>query len=137
MQIAVVDDDNVLIVDKYENNPLKVNGHPAWGAVYRISTSTVRPLDLQSNSFCAGGSWLGNGTIVNIGGDPRSTKYTAGGTDGIRLFDPCENSDKCDIYENSNIKLDTKRWYPTTIRLSDGSVFIMGGSIDGNYMNTA
>lgn len=51
----------VYIVDKTENNPLQVNGHPAWATEYDLVSNTVRAMDIVTNSFCAGGNVLGNG----------------------------------------------------------------------------
>lgn len=75
------------IVDKVENNPSKINGHPAWAAgecllsygahivggtkfsEYSISKNSGRAMDVVTNSFCAGGTALGNGTWLNVGGN--------------------------------------------------------------------
>jgi hypothetical protein len=54
---------------------------------------------------------------------------------GIRLFDPCEDNN-CDVYENpSRIRLTSARWYPSTTRLTDGSLLIAGGMVAGGYNN--
>lgn len=47
-----------------EHNPLTINGHPAWAALYNLKTHKVRALNPLSNSFCAAGSFLGNGTLI-------------------------------------------------------------------------
>ncbi|KAM0749961.1 copper radical oxidase [Meredithblackwellia eburnea MCA 4105] len=122
MQISVVSNDEILIYDKSEGNALQVNGHSAWGAIYTISTSKVRPLDLKTNSFCAGGGWLGNGTLVSVGGNPREGTYKGdvaeNGLGAIRLFTPGNNEQ---VYENpSRIRLTSKRWYASTVRIGDG-----------------
>ncbi|GAA5952686.1 hypothetical protein JCM21900_000403 [Sporobolomyces salmonicolor] len=138
MQASVVDDDHILIYDKAENNALQIDGHSAWGTVYTISTQKVRALNMITNSFCAGGGWLSNGTLVSVGGNPvESYENNAAGDGlaGIRLFTPCSN-DKCDVYENpSRIRLTSARWYPSTTRLTDGSIMIAGGMIAGGYGN--
>lgn len=59
----------VYIVDKVENNPLTVNGHPAWATEYDTSTNQVRAMEVTTNTFCAGGSFLGDGRLINIGGN--------------------------------------------------------------------
>ncbi|KAM0751527.1 hypothetical protein T439DRAFT_342652 [Meredithblackwellia eburnea MCA 4105] len=125
MQLTVINDDELLILDKAENNRLQINDHPAWGAIYTISTSTSRAIDLETNSFCAGGSWLGNGTLVSVSGNPATGKYKdQDGLQAIRLLNPCTS---CKIYENpSRIRLTSARWYPSTTRMSDGSLFILG-----------
>ncbi|GAA5885151.1 hypothetical protein JCM6882_007251 [Rhodosporidiobolus microsporus] len=74
MQTTLVDDDHILIYDKAENNALKdKSGASAWGSLYTISTQKVRALNLKTNSFCAGGGWISNGTLVNLGGNPQQT----------------------------------------------------------------
>jgi hypothetical protein len=59
----------VYIVDKTERNPVSVAGHPAWATEYDYNTNTFRTMDIETNSFCAGGNVLGNGTWVNVGGN--------------------------------------------------------------------
>ncbi|KAG8680875.1 hypothetical protein FRC09_017900 [Ceratobasidium sp. 395] len=78
-------------------------------------------------------------TVVTIGGNPL---YESGGTiksnglQGIRLFTPCEENEKCDVYEDpERIRLTSSRWYPLGARLSDGSLIIMGGGIAGDWTN--
>lgn len=41
------------IIDKVENNPLQVNGHPAWATEYDLATNKYRAMDVTTNSFCA------------------------------------------------------------------------------------
>ena len=147
MQLAIISDSHALIVDKVEHNPLEINGHPAWGALYNLRTHSVKPLSMQSNSFCAGGSFLGNGTMLNVGGNPVVEDFTSaadfGDVDGIqavRLFHPCDSEDVggCDILDNpSRTHLASPRWYNTVIRISDGSAMILGGSTKGGWMNNA
>ncbi|KAG0151464.1 hypothetical protein CROQUDRAFT_36925 [Cronartium quercuum f. sp. fusiforme G11] len=142
MQLSVISDTEAIIIDKVEHNPLTVNGHPAWAAIYNLETNDVRPLNPLSNSFCAAGSFLGNGTMVNVGGNPVVTDLTGaadfGDTDGIqsiRLFTPCDNG-KCDILEYpKTLHMTSARWYPTLARLADGSVMIVGGSKRGGWKN--
>jgi hypothetical protein len=58
MQLAVVDNDHVILFDRAEHNPVfTANGNNAWSALLRIHEEgnvTVRPLKLKTNSFCAG-----------------------------------------------------------------------------------
>ncbi|POW10014.1 hypothetical protein PSTT_06421, partial [Puccinia striiformis] len=139
-QITVVGEKFALIIDKVEHNSLKINGRPAWAALYNLETDEVMPLSLKSNSFCAGGSFLSNGTLLNIGGNaPEFQKQEFGDTNGlqsIRFYTPCDDG-KCAINEYANIKLTTARWYPTSTRLPDGSVMIVGGSTEGAFRNSA
>ncbi|GAA6060306.1 hypothetical protein JCM10212_002947 [Sporobolomyces blumeae] len=121
MQVSVVDDDHILIYDKAEDNPLKLNGHSAWGSLYTISTRQ-----------------LSNGTLVSVGGNPPQTGMQVKPGDGlaaIRLFTPC-GSGSCDVQEwPSRIRITSPRWYASTSRLTDGSVIIIGGMRAGGYNN--
>ncbi|KAK7037958.1 copper radical oxidase [Favolaschia claudopus] len=148
MQLAVISPTHALIVDKVEHNPLTTpDGHPAWGALYNLKTHAVKPLSMKSNSFCAGGTFLRNGTMIVVGGNPVVEDKTAaadfGDTDGlqaIRLFHPCPSSSAsgCDIYENSDrIRMASPRWYTTVVRIPDGTAMIIGGSKKGGWINNA
>jgi hypothetical protein len=57
------------------------------------------------------------------------------GLTGIRLFNGC-NDNGCTLFENTDrVRLASARWYPGTVRLQDGSVFIMGGMTEGGFNN--
>lgn len=147
MQLAVISETHAIIVDKVEHNPLSISGHPAWAALYNLQTQAVTPLAMQSNSFCAGGTFLRNGTLINVGGNPVVEDHTAaadfGDVDGlqaIRIFEPCDSDDvgNCNIYENhSRIRMASPRWYNTVLRISDGSAMIVGGSLKGGWINNS
>ena len=148
MQLAVISATHALILDKVEHNPLTVDsGHPAWGALFNMDTYAVTPLHVRSNSFCAGGTFLGNGTLANVGGNPVVEDHTApadfgdtGGTQAVRLFAPCDEPDaaRCDIVEYpERVRLASLRWYATVLRIEDGSAMILGGSTRGGWMNNA
>ncbi|KAG1754392.1 putative copper radical oxidase [Suillus lakei] len=145
MQLTVISDTHALIIDKVEHNPVSIGGHPAWAALFNLRTYAVRPLKVESNSFCAGGTFLSNGTLINVGGNPVVGGYTSaadfGDLDGlqaVRIFEPCPSASAahCKIYENhSRIRMASPRWYNTVIRISDGSAMIVGGSKKGGWMN--
>ncbi|KAH9945853.1 copper radical oxidase [Epithele typhae] len=145
MQFAIISESHAIVIDKVEHNPLTVSGHPAWGALYNLETHAVKPLSMKSNSFCAGGSFLGNGTLANVGGNPVVEDKTSaadfgdvGGLQAIRLFHPCELQDVtgCDIFEDhEHVRMASPRWYSTTLRISDGSLMIIGGSRKGGWIN--
>jgi hypothetical protein len=147
MQLAVISETHAIVIDKVEHNPLTIDGHPAWAALYDLNTHAVKPLAMQSNSFCAGGTFLSNGTLINVGGNPVVEDITAaadfGDVDGlqaIRIFEPCDsgNVDNCEIYENhSRVRMASPRWYNTVLRISDGSAMIIGGSLKGGWINNA
>ncbi|KDQ18009.1 hypothetical protein BOTBODRAFT_171700 [Botryobasidium botryosum FD-172 SS1] len=142
MQLAIVSETHAIIIDKVEHNPLTIDGHPAWAALYDLRTHQVRPLTMRSNSFCAGGTFLSNGTLASVGGNPVVVDKTGAadfgdvnGLQAVRLFDPCSDGN-CDMYENPHrIRLASPRWYNTVTRLEDGSAMIIGGSIKGGWIN--
>ncbi|KAF4610671.1 hypothetical protein D9613_007314 [Agrocybe pediades] len=149
-QIFLGRPDKIYILDKVENNPTQINGHAAWGAEYRLSDNTQRAMNVQTNTFCAGGSVLGNGTWINVGGnqavttggtaatsqDGTSAPYFDGdGRQSIRLLDPCDGND-CN-WVMAPQQSPEQRWYPTVETLEDGSAIIIGGCKWGAYVNDA
>ncbi|KAG9083361.1 hypothetical protein FRC07_013934, partial [Ceratobasidium sp. 392] len=146
MQMTVASATNVVIIDKHENNPLHdENGKPVWGAVYSTSSDTARPLHIATNTFCATGTWLSNGTLANVGGNPSVESGNAtsqNGLQGIRLFNACADDQLCDIirlikWDLKRIRITTWRWYPSSVRMADGSSMIMGGAYGGAWTNFA
>ncbi|KAJ7310945.1 glyoxal oxidase N-terminus-domain-containing protein [Mycena albidolilacea] len=119
-----------------EHNALTVNGHVAWAVELDLNTQQVRALNPLSNSWCATGSFVGNGTLINSGGNP-IVITGANGLQGLRQFTPCTDG-TCDVYENPNrIRLTSARWYPSSVRIEDGSIIIFGGSVAGGFINSA
>ncbi|KAJ6599809.1 glyoxal oxidase N-terminus-domain-containing protein [Mycena vulgaris] len=137
MQLAIVTETTAVIFDKVEHNPLMTeDGNPAWTAELNLNTHVVRPLHALSNTWCATGSFLGNGTFLSSGGNP----IVITGQDGLqslRFFTPCQDG-TCDIWENSSVVRTTSpRWYPASVRIEDGSVIIFGGATANGWMNNA
>ncbi|EJU01093.1 copper radical oxidase [Dacryopinax primogenitus] len=140
--------DRVYILDKAEGNPLQVNGYPAWGTEIDVSTNEVRGMFLYSNTFCAAGNVLANGSWVNFGGNqavsyggltPTGFSQTGGppyndadGGKGVRILDPCDDQ-SCDWIDLP--EMTTRRWYPTIENLEDGSLIVIGGDEWGGYVN--
>ncbi|KAJ7230312.1 glyoxal oxidase N-terminus-domain-containing protein [Mycena pura] len=136
MQLAVVSETKAIIYDKVEHNPLTVNGHVAWAVELDLNTQTVRALNPLSNSWCATGSFLGNGTLIDTGGNP-VVITGASGLQAVRMFTPCTDG-TCDIFESpTRIRLSSPRWYPSSVRIEDGSIIIFGGSVSGGFINGA
>ncbi|KAJ7576482.1 glyoxal oxidase N-terminus-domain-containing protein [Mycena floridula] len=137
MQLAVTSETTVIIFDKVEQNPLSVDGHMAWSAELDLTTKTVRALDPKSNTWCATGSFLSNGTLISSGGEPMVGDIGTDGRQALRIFTPC--SDKtCDIFEDQSVvRMTSYRWYPSSVRLEDGSILIVGGSTDFGFINNA
>ncbi|KAF9018244.1 copper radical oxidase [Hymenopellis radicata] len=138
MQLAVTSENTVIILDKVEHNPLTVDGHVAWVSEVNLETKAIRALNPASNTWCATGSFLSNGTLVSSGGNPVQVVITGeDGRQALRLFTPC-NDGTCDIFENQDvIRLTSFRWYPASVRVEDGSVLIFGGSMVAGFIDDA
>ncbi|KAF7342070.1 putative fungistatic metabolite [Mycena venus] len=139
--VAVVNSETILVIDRKENNPLLNANHlPAWGGVWSLVDNTARALNLETHSFCSAGSFLGNGTLVNFGGQPyinRDGEAAPDGQQGIRLYNGCPASGTCDIYEDATrVRMASNRWYPTSARLPDGSAIILGGAQYSGWTNS-
>lgn len=132
-----------------ERNNITINGHPAWATEYDLTTNQARPMDVLSNSFCAGGTVLGNGTWLNVGGNqaityggdaapqPQTGQGPYQDWDGgkaLRLLDPCDD-ETCDWLDDPTMYMTSRRWYPTLETLEDGSAIIFGGCEWGGYVN--
>ncbi|KAF7315671.1 hypothetical protein MIND_00082700 [Mycena indigotica] len=136
--------DKVYMLDKVENNPTQINGHPAWASQWALGANKQRAMDAVTNTFCAGGNVLGNGTWLNVGGNQPVTYGGATLTSGkgpyndpdggtsIRTLVPCDD-DSCDWTVET--PMTTRRWYPTVETLADGSAIIIGGCNNGGYVN--
>jgi hypothetical protein len=93
-------------------------------------------MDIVTNSFCAGGNVLGNGTWINIGGnqaigygglnaDPLTGPYQDGdGGKATRRLDVC-GDDSCDWIDDGSNYMTTRRWYPTLETLEDGTMIVV------------
>ncbi|WVQ82615.1 hypothetical protein IAT38_004746 [Cryptococcus sp. DSM 104549] len=145
----------VFILDKAENNSLTVTNddgavHPAWGTSYSLDSNEATAMQVSSNTFCAAGLPVANGSWVVFGGnqpvtyDGVATKDAGGSnpylnTDGgaaIRLLDACDDN-SCKWKEGGDaLTMSSKRWYPTVELLGDGSLIIIGGDGNGGYVST-
>ncbi|KAG9285305.1 hypothetical protein G9A89_001439 [Geosiphon pyriformis] len=137
MHIVLTAATKMLIIDKAElSDEAKSNGQFAYSVEYDLDTKLIRPLTLNTNSFCSGGSFLGNGQLVESGGGEKTGGKAQSdvGFQALRLFNPCTDN-TCDWQENVN-GLDSYRWYPTMLSLPDGRVFILGGSTEAARTNT-
>jgi hypothetical protein len=118
-------------------------------------------MDIKTNSFCAVGMHLPNGSYVTLGGNgavgrngalgsvndnPYFATFdeTIGDYDGrksIRILNPCSSSDdfsspNCQWYDNPDVlSMQATRWYASTEPLADGTLVIMGGFTTGGYIN--
>lgn len=143
MQMAVIDESHVVIFDNAEANALNLNGNPAWGQIMNFAGSSLvnTPIPMVTDTFCAAGSFLSNGSLISVGGSvAKGAPVNAQiGYQAIRVLTPSLCSDSsCPIYDNPNRTHTTsKRWYPSTVRLQDGSVMIIGGDTYGALFSIA
>jgi hypothetical protein len=151
-QIFLGSTKKMYILDKAENNAEQVAGHPAWAVEYDIDGNVHRAMDVVTNTFCAGGGVLGNGTWINVGGNnavgaggatlPDAQQTTGSGPyqvhDGglaMRFLDPCDD-ENCKWVDDPKMYLPTRRWYPTIETLPDGRVIIIGGNQFGGFVSS-
>jgi len=161
MMMFVGNTDSVYILDKSEGNAATINGHPATAAKWDLTTRTATVMEILSNPFCASGAALPNGSVLTFGGNGAigpggmigSVKNPAGsgaydatygdydGTKAIRVLNPCSsgqdfNSSGCQWYDNpQTLSMQKQRWYSTAETLPDGSVVLIGGFVNGGYVN--
>ncbi|TDL19044.1 DUF1929-domain-containing protein [Rickenella mellea] len=154
--------EKVYMLDKAESNAEQVKGHPAWGAVWDIASKSATVMDIATNVFCASGMHLPNGSFVTFGGngavgpggnigsvlnpDGVSAAFDAsvGDYDGrtaIRILNPCTGADagtnpNCQWFDNATfLAMQKERWYSAAEPLGDGSIAIIGGFVNGGYVN--
>ena len=155
MMMFLGNDKKVYILDKAENNEAQINGHPAWGSVWDIETRTATTMDIRTNTFCASGMHLPDGSYATFGGNGAAgpnpngaasdqdewgnnlydeTYQNYDGRDAIRTLTPCTD-DTCAWSDTTTLKMQRKRWYSAAEPLADGTIAIMGGYVNGGYIN--
>ena len=139
--IALVAPTKMLIIDKAENNPAKLpNGRAAHTAEYDLTTNEYRVMDVSTNTFCSGGGFLANGTLISGGGAEARLTHTfatAKGFQSLRMWQPCEDGN-CQWIENSDDaewEMTGNRWYVSFTTLPSGDLFILGGSNESLAIN--
>jgi len=164
MMMFVGNQQKVYILDKAEGNQAQINGHPAWGSVWDINTQSATPMDVYSNTFCSSGMHLPNGSYVTFGGngaigpggnagsvpEPGSGRSLFDavyrdydGTKAIRILNPCTGANpdlvanpQCGWWEDANVlSMQRARWYSTVEPMGDGTLVIIGGFVNGGYIN--
>ncbi|KAJ6588898.1 glyoxal oxidase precursor [Mycena capillaripes] len=138
LESIVVSPTLTVFFDRATNDPLRTpDGKVAWGALWNSETNSVKPLKLITDSFCASGALLSNGTMVSVGGNiPAAADLNQTGAldgrQGLRLFGPCLDPNGegpgCTVFEDvETLQLAETRWYTSTARIFDGSLMIVGG----------
>ncbi|KAG2676011.1 hypothetical protein I3760_12G032300 [Carya illinoinensis] len=91
----------------------------AHSVEYDISSNTIRPLRLYTDPWCSSGSFLSNGTLLQVGGYGRGSR-------SIRYFRPC--GDRLCDWRQSRGLLTHDRWYASNQLLPDNDrVIVVGG----------
>jgi hypothetical protein len=119
-------------------------------------------MDVRTNTFCASGMHLPNGSYVTFGGNGAigiggnigsqinpaagngawdSVYQDFDGSLSIRILNPCSSSDnfadaKCQWFDDPSVlSMQKRRWYSTAEALPDGSIVLIGGFVNGGYIN--
>ncbi|TFK70849.1 glyoxal oxidase [Pluteus cervinus] len=161
MMMFVGNQDKVYILDKAEGNAPQVAGHSAWGAVWDMNSHQSQVMDVKTNVFCASGMHLPNGSYVTFGGNgavgrggnigsqvgPTGTgawdsEYQDfDGGQSIRVLNPCSDSDDftssdCQWFDDPSVlAMQKRRWYSTAEPTGDGEIVLIGGFVNGGYIN--
>ncbi|KAG0047887.1 hypothetical protein BGZ83_007131 [Gryganskiella cystojenkinii] len=139
--IALVTPTKMLIIDKAENNPAKLpSGRAAHTVEYDLTTNTYRAMDVATNTFCSGGGYLPNGTLISGGGAEARLTHTFAtekGFQSLRMWQPCDDG-TCEWVENAadpDWQMTGNRWYVSITTLPTGDLFILGGSNESLAIN--
>uniref|UniRef100_A0A1D1ZCQ4 Galactose oxidase n=1 Tax=Anthurium amnicola TaxID=1678845 RepID=A0A1D1ZCQ4_9ARAE len=99
----------------------------AHSVEYDLSSGTIRPLLLCTDTWCSSGSFLSNGTLLQTGG-------YGGGARKVRYFHPCQDK-TCDWVEPWSSPLADERWYASDQVLpeTDDKVIVVGGLGSNTY----
>ncbi|CAM6036649.1 unnamed protein product [Sphagnum compactum] len=101
------------------NDETSTHDCTAHSAIYDIASGTIRPLFIETDTWCSSGQFDTDGTLVQTGGD--NDGFTK-----IRTFAPCPGDGNCNWVETGT-PLQNGRWYATNQRMPDGSQAIFGG----------
>jgi hypothetical protein len=113
-------------------------------------------LDVTTNAFCAGGNVMGNGSWLNVGGNQAVTTMgvadasvniaaatsNSGAYDDLsggratRVISPASCTDGTCNWTEDVDGIPLNRWYPTLETIEDGSVMIIGGELNGGFVNS-
>ena len=86
MHAALLPNGKVVFLDKIEDYTRVnlSNGQRAYSTEYDPQTNRRVGLAYKTNAFCSGGSFLANGTLVNVGGNLPLTWLDPTVGDGLR-----------------------------------------------------
>ena len=120
--------------DNISPNPQRASQVPFGeiASVFDPVTCTSTPNEVDDNIFCHGVVQMEDGRLFTAGGDGAGDMNRAAavglinGLRRMRYFDP-----KTDAWTVLDVKMQVTRWYPTLVRTVAGTVWIMGGLVDG------
>ncbi|OBZ66528.1 Galactose oxidase [Grifola frondosa] len=152
MMLFLGNEEKVYILDKAEGNAAQVDGRPAWSAVYDIATRQAEVMSectsLTAPTFGGNGAIGPGGNISDITypGNPYQGQFDTiyqdyDGTKAIRVLSPCTSSQdmsspECQWFDNASLlSMQKQRWYSAAEPLGDGSIAIIGGFVNGGYVN--
>ncbi|CAI0412893.1 unnamed protein product [Linum tenue] len=98
----------------------------AHSVLYDVTTNKIRPLTIQTDTWCSSGAVLPNGTLLQTGG-------FHDGDHVVRMFTPRYGDDDNNDWVEYPDYLNRRRWYATNQILPDGRVIIVGGRRQYNY----
>ena len=138
MHAMLMENSQIIFLDKVENyTQLHLpDTQYAYSAEYDPATNQTMPLQYQTNAFCSGGAFLCDGKVINVGGNAPLTYIdpTVGdGFTGIRYLQRSATDSSLDgqSWVEPGNKLSSARWYASAQTLSDGTVFVASGSLNG------
>ncbi|KAH8601633.1 glyoxal oxidase N-terminus-domain-containing protein [Bisporella sp. PMI_857] len=138
MHAGLMSNGHVIFLDKLEDySQLKLpNGRFAMSSEFDASNGKAIPLAYKTNAFCAGGTFLADGTMVSLGGNAPLDwldDSIGDGFDAIRYIRRSSTDSNLNgqSWNEPGNKLASKRWYPTAQTLPDGTVFVASGSFNG------
>ena len=138
MHAGLMENGRVFFLDKVENyTQLDLSdGQFAYSSEYDPATNQAVPLAYQTNAFCSGGIFLADGRVINVGGNAPLVFVDPTIGDGftaIRYLNRSSTDSSLDgeDWSEPGNKLNSARWYPSAQILSDGTVIVASGSLNG------
>lgn len=124
MHAGLMPNGQVFFLDKVENYTQITlpDGQYAYSSEYNTATNQAVGLAYKTNAFCSGGSFLANGTMLNVGGNAPLSFIDPTVGDGFQAIRSLTRSstdaslDGKSWLENGH-QLSTPRWYVISLRV--------------------
>jgi hypothetical protein len=127
-----------------------------------VNSRQATAMDVRTNTFCASGMHLPNGSYITFGGNGATgiggnigSQVNPGQGNGawdsfyqdfdggksVRILNPCRESDNfasslCQWFDDPSVlAMQKRRWYSTAEPTADGSIVLIGGFVNGGYIN--